>query len=75
MSKNPFETQVDSDDEPNKGVWVGVRSGEIDRKTGKMVASDFLIEDKVSGKHIHIGLDEYGETIFESRRSSNRKKK
>ena len=39
----------------------------IDRKSGKEVFSEFIIQDKETGEHIHMGLDEYGDTIFEKR--------
>ena len=35
--------------------------------TGQEVASEFLLDDTVTGEHVHIGLDEDGEVIFESR--------
>lgn len=63
MAKDPFETQSE-----NKDAWVGVRSSEIDRQTGTPVASEFLIQGKDPQDHVHIGLDEYGNELYNKRR-------
>lgn len=54
--------------------YVGVYCGEdedddprIDRNSGREVFSEFIVQDKETGDHVHTGLDEDGETIFESR--------
>lgn len=65
---NKFDTQTPADE---NGCWVGVRSGGVHRDTGQEVASEFLLDDTVTGEHVHIGLDENGEVIFESRRNHN----
>ena len=50
-------------------TWVGVSSDcERNRKTGRDVAQEFIIQDKDTGEHVHIGLDENGDTVFEERR-------
>lgn len=64
MGGGRFSTQTSNDD-----VWVGVSSDcSVNRDSGREVAQEFIIEDKVGKEHIHIDLDEYGETIFESRK-------
>lgn len=65
---NKFDTQTSADE---NGCWVGVRSGGVHHDTGQEVASEFLLDDTVTGEHVHIGLDEDGEVIFESRRNHN----
>lgn len=56
-------------------VDVAVNSnGQIDGHTGKVVATNVYIEDKLYKEHIHIGIDENGNTLFDKRRPSNSKK-
>lgn len=64
----PWRTQSDDDD-----AYVGVYCGDgddssrIDHESGREVFSEFIIQDKDTGEHVHIGLDEDGDTIFERR--------
>lgn len=64
----PWRVQSEDDN-----VVVKVRTDEpigtpphIDGQTGKEVTSEFIIQDKVTHEHVHIGLDENGETLFET---------
>lgn len=64
----PWRTQSDDDD-----AYVGVYCGDeddsprIDHDSGREVFSEFIVQDKDTGEHVHIGLDEDGDTIFEHR--------
>ena len=65
----PWRGQT-NDDKTYVGVYCGESEDDeprIDRDSGREVFSEFIIQDKETGDHVHIGLDEYGDTIFESR--------
>lgn len=64
MGGGRFDTQTSNDN-----VWVGVSSDcDTNRDSGREVAQEFIVQDKEAGEHVHIGLDENGDTVFESRR-------
>lgn len=53
----PFETQ-----DSNPDAWVGVREG-LHRDTGE-VHTEFLIQGKNTGEHLHFGINLDGEQIY-----------
>ena len=65
MGKNNngrFETQSEADvDGP---AYVGVDSTGIYRATNTPVASEFIIDGGPGSSHVHIGLDDDGDTLF-----------
>ena len=63
----PWRDQTDTDS-VHVGVFCGGENDEprIDHDSGREVFSEFIIQDKETGDHVHIGLDEYGDTIFET---------
>lgn len=62
MGGGRFKTQTD-----DNGAWVGVSSDcEANCDTGRDVAQEFIIDD--GADHVHIGLDEDGDTVFEVRK-------
>lgn len=59
-----FDTHDDNDN-----AWVGVDSSGTHRNTDTPVASEFLIQEKgQGGERVHLGFDEDGDQIFESRK-------
>lgn len=39
----------------------------IDCDSGRTSTSEFIIQTRSTGEHVHIGIDENGDTVFESR--------
>lgn len=59
-----WDTQDD-----NSNAVTKVSSDGFDRKSQTPVASEFVIEQKgPGGEHVHLGFDENGNQLFESRR-------
>lgn len=53
----------------NADAVVQVSSSGYDRDSGTSVASEFIIQQKgPGGEHVHLGFDEDGNQVFESRR-------
>ena len=53
----------------NETAHVSVASDGFDRDSGTPVASEFIVQEKgPGGEHVHLGFDEYGNQVFESRR-------